>query len=237
MVGLLCLATAGCHLPLLHPIRLREGPYVGVSASTQVGDGVGGECGNPGGCMTTSGGGGGGLSFPQLSAGYAHLFTPNVGFLAGGTMFTMRDQRLDEWYALSSFVLFGVVQSDELAVGGGADFGAGAATLEAAAEATIWTFDALWDIGLAVFARRTIPYHESTIPSGPGFDFNPSAWSYEIGVRVPFGPLFVEYSYFRLDRGFVYYPVWETAGFSEGLHMITFGITADGRAFFEDRYR
>lgn len=230
--------AAGCHLPLLHPIRLREGPYVSVSASGQGGAGAGGGCDNTSGCTLSSGGGAGGLSFPQLAAGYAHLFNPNIGFLVGGTMITVRDQRLDEWYGASSLVLFGTVQSDdEIAVGGGVDLGAGAATLELAVEGTYGHLDATFDLGVAFFARRTIPYDESR-PGAPGtLDFNPRVWSHEIGMRLVFGPLFVEYSWFQLDRGFVYYEVWETAGFSEGLHIIALGAIVDGRAFFEDRYR
>lgn len=237
-MAVLCLAASGCHLPLLHPIRLREGPYVSVSTSGQGGDGVGGSCANVSGCAITPGGGAGGWSFPQLSAGYAHLFTPNVGFLVGGTMITLRDQNVGDWYGLSSLVLFGTVQSDdEIAIGGGVDLGAGAATLELAAEGTFHRFDVLWDLGLAVFARRTIPYTESPPPASGSLDFNPRVWSYELGARVILGPIFLEYSYYRLDRGFVYYEVWETAGFSEGLHIVSLGAIADGRAFFEDRYR
>ena len=104
-------------------------------------------------------------------------------------------------------------------------------------EGTYYEVDPTFDLGVAAFARRTIPWNESRPPTGGGFEFNPSVWSYEIGARLIFGPLFVEYSWFHLDRGFVYYEVWETAGFSEGLHMITLGVIADGRAFFEDRLR
>jgi len=214
---------------------------VSVSASGQGGDGRGGACSNVGGCSVGTGSGAFGLSFPQVAAGYAHLFTPNVGFLVGGTMFTFRDQRAFEWYTGSTFVLFGTVQTDEhddgpgLAVGGGVDLGAGAASLEAAAELTIHHFDADFDLGLAAFTRRTIPYRESD--PRPGLDFNPSVWSYELGARVIIGPVFLEYSYFRLDRGFVYYEAWETASFSEGLHIVTLGVLADGRAFFSDRGR
>jgi hypothetical protein len=223
---------AGCHLPLLHPIRLREGPWVSVSGSAQAGDGRGGSCSNVSGCMDGVGGASG-ISVPQLAAGYSHLFNPNVGFLVGGELLTMRNQRLDEWYAASSFVFFGTVQTEDVAVGGGFDVGAGSVTLEAATEVTLARFDSLFDLGITAYARRTFPWTVSPSPSRGSSDFNPSVPSYELGARLSIGPFFVQYAYVRLDRGFIYYEAWETAGYSEGLHTFTLGVLADGRVWFD----
>ncbi len=216
----------GCHLPMMHPIRLREGPWIAAAASFQVADGARGSC-DIGGCRTTPEPGVY-LSFPQVAAGYAHLFTPNVGFSIGGQLLTMRDQRMWEWYAGTSLLFFGVVQSDELAIGGGFEVGVGSLTLELATEVELVRFDRDWALSVAAFARRTIPWDESP-PSGP-LDGNPRVWSYDVGGRVSLGMVFLQYSYFRLDRGIVMYELFESLSFMEGLHVVTIGMNG---SFFE----
>jgi hypothetical protein len=47
--------------------------------------------------------------------------------------------------------------------------------------------------------------------------------TWEIGGGLRFGPFYIQYTYYTQASGVMYWLVYETAGYSQGMHIISIG--------------
>lgn len=223
LTALLC--ASACVTPVVHPLRVSEGPWVTGSASMQFGAGRGGGCDNFTGC-TEGEGGAFGIGLLQAAGGWGHLWSEHFGTLFGLTFPTHLNQKSDAWYSLVTPHAYFAFQTEWAAIGAGGEIGAGGASLIGGLDLRLFDVDDV-PVRLGVYGRRFWPFEEEPSP----FDgFDGRVKTLDVGVRLTAAFFFAQWSYYEVERGFVEYVVWETSGFSEALHIVSIGLVYDGDA-------
>jgi len=214
----LILFIPGCYTPLQHPLRVTPGAYAEISYNVQPMAGRTGACDNFSGCQDT--GNAGALANPlQLSGGYGWLLGGKFGVLAGAIFPTVENQKAGAWGLVTGFGYF-TWQNPNFAVGAGPELGAGGIAGLAGAEWQPWP-RGHFAPRLGGWARWFQPWNMEHR------EYNPRVPAWDLGVRLRFGALYLQYAYYRQTEGVMYWPIYETAVYSSAVHSITVGLQID----------
>lgn len=213
---LLCLLLLACVTPLMHPLRAGNGFVAEASTSFQFGHGREGSCDNFQGCVDGDGGAGG-WNMLQLSGGYSWLFWDHVGVMVGLYFPGWENMKDGDWTGSLGMWSFFTLQGPYASIGVGPEVGVGGWALTAGTELQLWGDDALWMPRIGGYGRVFWPYEYDHKER----DGRVRTW--EIGGRLRFGPFYIQYTYYTQVEGYMYWPVYETAGYSQGMHIISVG--------------
>jgi len=215
-----CLLLAACVTPLMHPLRAGNGFVAEAATSLQFGHGREGSCDNFQGCVDGEGGAGG-WNMIQLSGGYSWLFWEHVGVMVGLYFPGWENLKDGDWTGTLGLWSFFTLQGPYASIGVGPEVGVGGWALTAGTELQLWGEDALWMPRLGAYGRVFWPYEYDHPDYDDVHDVRVRTW--EIGGRLRFGPVYIQYTYYTQVEGVMYWLVYETAGYSQGMHIISIG--------------
>jgi len=219
---LLLLLVLGCTTPLVHPLRVPSTPsnetlkglVVEGSMSFQWGLGRTGSCDNFQGCV--DGSKPTQLNPLQLSAGYSTLLGNTVGLMAGFYFPAWENLKDGTWYNTLGFWTYVTVQNDYFSVGIGPEIGGSGWALTAGAELQP-RGNVEWATALGVYGRIFWPF------SYDHREFDGKVRTWELGGRLRVGPVYLQYTYYTQAEGVMYWELWETATYAQGMHIISLG--------------
>lgn len=203
--------SAGCVTPLLHPLRASNGPVFELATSGTVTAGRRGTCGDAG-CVET-GERSVGLTSLQLSGGYSRVLARHFGVMAGAHVPAAKTYVVP--IALWSFF---TVQNEYVSAGAGPDLGVGGAGVTLGAELSPWG-DALLHPRFGGYARWFWPFSPEPETIGG------RARSWELGGRLRFGPIYLQYSFHTHPEGAAL--DHDEESFAQSRHMLSIGLTLD----------
>jgi hypothetical protein len=218
--ALICLLLAACVTPLMHPLRAGNGFVAEAGTSLQFGHGREGSCDNFQGCVDGEGGAGG-WNLLQLSGGYSWLFWEHVGVMVGLYFPGWENLKDGDWTGTLGMWSFFTLQGPYASIGVGPEVGVGGWALTAGTELQLWGDDAFWMPRLGAYGRVFWPYEYDHPDYDDIHDVRVRTW--EIGGRLRFGPVYIQYTYYTQVEGIMYWLVYETAGYSQGMHIISIG--------------
>ncbi len=213
---LLALAGAGCTAPLLHGLRAAPGPWVDFSVGMGCSEERLTACAGAAGCEDPGAGVSGNPL--QLAAGYAWVLEDHVGLLLGAQFPAWANQKLYTWWSGLSLTSFATVQTEHLSFGVGPELGLGGAALVVGAEGLPWG-PRTWLPGLGVWSRYFWPWAPDRT------EINGRSESWEVGARLRFGGIVLQYAYHHQQRG------WMSSSrpdYGRGMHLFSIGLQIDG---------
>jgi len=210
----------------MHPLRAGNGFVAEAATSFQFGHGRHGSCDNFQGCVDGHGGAGG-WNMIQLSGGYSWLFWDHVGMMVGLYFPGWENLKDGDWTGTMGMWSFLTLQGDYASIGVGPEVGVGGWALTAGTELQLWGEDAFWMPRIGGYGRIFWPYEYDHPAPDSTRDVRVRTW--EIGGRLRIGPFYVQYTYYTQVEGVMYWEVYETAGYSQGMHIISIGgsVSAD----------
>lgn len=220
-------SSVGCVTPMMHPLRVEDGPVAEAAITPIVFSGRHGGCDNFQGCTDAEPGETGfGFDF-HLSGGWGAVLGDTVGIMGGLYLFAQDTLRAAPGAGpYSFFAAWGwfTVQCPWFLVGVGPELGASGYALDVGA-AVRPTGDGEWSAELGAYARLGRPWEvvykevNGTVP----------AW--EVGVRLQVGPVFAQYAYWHQTAGVSDFTIWETSTYTDTMHLISVGASLTGAAF------
>lgn len=221
-VAATCLLFMACVTPLMHPLRAGNGFVAEAGTSFQFGHGREGTCDNDQGCVDSDdGAGAGGWNMIQLSGGYSWLFWDHVGVMVGLYFPGWENLKDGDWTGTMGMWSFFTLQGPYASIGVGPEVGVGGWALTAGTELQLWGEDAFWMPRIGGYGRIFWPYEYDHPAPDSTSDVRVRTW--EIGGRLRFGPFYIQYTYYTQVEGVMYWEVYETAGYSQGMHIISIG--------------
>lgn len=215
--------AAGCFTPLVHPLRATDGPLGELSLGAGPVAGRNGSCGNPMGCTDTPPDGSGmvtgNMFVPQFSLGWGHVLWDHVGLMGGVYFPSWENQKdADVWAGLAAWTFF-TFQTDYFSYGLGPELGFGGAAMTVGGE--VRSSPGPWPLALGAYARWFYPFtatHE---------EFDNRSRTSEWGVRFRVGPFYVQYARYMQAEGVMYWLLFETASYAQGLDNVSIGVSID----------
>lgn len=204
-------SAGGCVTPLLHPLRASNGPVFELASSGTVTAGRRGTCGD-GGCVET-GEREVALTSLEVSGGYSRVLARHFGVMGG--VYLPAGELHEVPIALWSFF---TIQNRHASAGVGPDLGSGGAALMVGGEVQPWGERPLHP-RFGGYARWSWPFSpEPDRIAGP-------ARSWEVGGRLRFGPIYLQYSFHTHPDGAAKDPGGD--GFAQTRHILSLGLTLD----------
>lgn len=211
------IGTMGCVTPVLHPLRATNGWVGEVASSLQLNSGKQWYCydGCSRGDYPFSGG-----SPAQGSFGYSRVISNRFGAMAGLYFPAFQNQKNS--FAFGALWTYFTVQNDYVAAGIGPEIGLGNVAMMVGFEVQPLGIRR-WTPAIGVYSRGSFPFVQSD--SFMGGLSNPSV---EYGARVRYGPVFLQYAYYRHMSELVsQMRLIESSTYSEGFQILTVGMTFD----------
>jgi hypothetical protein len=217
--SIFALALAGCVTPVMHPFRASDGLFGNGSVSFQLPGGHG--CADRRVCASPEEGSAGGLNLVQMSYGYSHVFADRFGVMAGLYFPAWKTHKMGfSWKSLVGLYTFFTVQTDRFSIGAGPEISAGGWGVTTGGEVRPW-LTSPWAPALSLYHRWLWPF----FPTHEAEDAH--AASRELGARIGFGPLFIQYAYHQQLEGVFCYSLIESASCGSAVHIISFGTLGD----------
>lgn len=221
---------AGCVTPMMHPLRVENGPVAEAAITPIVFGGRHGGCDNFQGCIDAEPGESG-LGFDlHLSGGWGTVLADTVGLMGGVYLFAQDTLRAAPGTGLYSFfAAWGwiTVQCPWFLLGVGPEVGASGYALDAGA-AVRPTGDGDWSPELGVYGRLGRPWRVAYR------EFNGTVPAWEVGVRLQIGPVFAQYAYWHQTAGVSDFTIYETSAYTDTMHLISVGASLTGAMFGDE---
>ena len=221
-----------CATPLIHPLRVpssasdevAKGVVAEAGMSFQVGLGRFGGCDNQEGCQDRDDNSPVFWNIIQFSVGYSHLLWDTLGLMAGLYFPAWENLKDGTWYNTLALWTFATVQNDYFSVGVGPEVGGSGWALTVGAELQPWGIQN-WMPALGVYGRVFWPFVYDHVE----FDGKERTW--EVGGRLRSGMVYLQYTYYTQVSGAMYWTVFETASYAQGMHIISLGISMTRDSF------
>jgi hypothetical protein len=205
LISICPLLLVGCITPVMHPFRASDGLFGNGSHNFQ---------------LPAGDGSAGGFS-PQISYGYGHVYADRFGVMAGLYFPAWKTHKTQfSWKSLVGLYTFFTVQTDRFSIGVGPEISAGGYGVTTGGEVRPWPTEP-WAPALSIYHRWLWPFFPTHEPK------RNHAASRELGARLGFGPVFLQYAHHQQLEGVFCYPLIESETCGRAVHIFAFGLLGD----------